>query len=499
MKTASVDIVTAMVDKGLFGATFAGSSWDAWRVVLKAAFGLGLSSPWEHQLYRRCTGRSVVPTKQVRELWMPTGRRGGKSRIMAVAVVFLACFRSYAKILAPGENGKVVVVAADRQQAQVVFQYVWALLDGSPMLRRMVSSKTRESIRLRNRVDIEIHTASFRSSRGYTIVAFVGDECAFWRDETSANPDSEILAAVRPSMATVPGSMLLMISSPYARRGALHETHARYFGKNDSGVLVWQSESRTMNPTLPQEIVDRAYREDPLAAAAEFGAEFRRDVESFVSLEVVSSCTIAGRHEIPPMPSTKYFGFVDPSGGSQDSMTLAIAHVEKGVAMLDAIREAVPPFSPDQVVSEFCDLLRTYRIVTVQGDRYGGLWPREVFAKHGVRYDANAAVKSELYKSLLPALNSGKVELLDHARLRSQLLGLERRTSRGGRDTIDHGPRGHDDVINAAAGALVLAMGKRVPLNRAPTGVGTRPSYWRPGAPSRIPPQLDWRASDYDG
>ena len=40
---------------------------------------------------------------------------------------------------------------------------------------------------------------------------------------------------------------------------------------------------------------------------------------------------------------------------------------------------------------------------------------------------------------------------------RGQLVGLERTTRAGGRDKIDH-PRGcHDDVANAAGGALVLA------------------------------------------
>ena len=497
-KRIGIDIITAMMDPQLFGGTFAGSSWDAWRVLLKAAFGLGLALPWEHQLYRRCTGRSVVPTTQVRELWMPTGRRGGKSRVMALVAVFVACFRSYTNILAPGELGKVVVVAADRQQARVVFQYVWALLDGSAILRRMVASKTRESIQLRNRIDIEIHTASFRSTRGYTIVAFIGDECAFWRDETSANPDAEILTAIRPAMATVPGALLLMISSPYARRGALHETHARYFGKNDSDVLVWQAESRTMNPTLPQSVVDRAYEEDAASASAEYGAQFRRDVEGFVSLEVVEACTVAGRHEIPPMPSTKYFGFVDPSGGSQDSMTLAIAHVEGDVTMLDAIREVAPPFSPDTVVADFCALLKTYRVPVVVGDRYAGLWPREVFAKNGIRYDASAEPKSALYSSMLPPLNSGKVELLDNKRLRAQLVSLERRTSRGGKDSIDHPPRGRDDVANATAGVVSVAKTKRVQVG-VPIGVGYRPSPWHPGATRRVPAHLDWRSADWDG
>jgi hypothetical protein len=65
-------------------------------------------------------------------------------------------------------------------------------------------------------------------------------------------------------------------------------------------------------------------------------------------------------------------------------------------------------------------------------------------------------VKSDIYKNLLPLINSGSVELLDNSRLISQLCSLERRKARGGRDSIDHGPGQHDDVANAVAGSLVL-------------------------------------------
>jgi hypothetical protein len=71
--------------------------------------------------------------------------------------------------------------------------------------------------------------------------------------------------------------------------------------------------------------------------------------------------------------------FADPSGGSSDSMTLAIGHREGNVAMIDAIRERKPPFRPDAVALEFAELLRSYRVGAVTGDRYGGEWPRDAF------------------------------------------------------------------------------------------------------------------------
>lgn len=48
------------------------------------------------------------------------------------------------------------------------------------------------------------------------------------------------------------------------------------------------------------------------------------------------------------------------------------------------------------------------------------------------------------------------MELVDQPRLIQQIVGLERRTARGGRDTIDHAPNGHDDLANVVAGVCAL-------------------------------------------
>lgn len=94
-----------------------------------------------------------------------------------------------------------------------------------------------------------------------------------------------------------------------------------------------------------------------------------------------------------------------------------------------------------------------HRLNTVTGDRYAGEWPRERFRVHGIIYELSPQPKSGIYRDFLPLVNSGEVALLDNEALKVQLLNLERRTSRSG-DTIDHPPRGTDDVANAAAGVL---------------------------------------------
>ena len=207
---------------------------------------------------------------------------------------------------------------------------------------------------------------------------------------------------------------------------------------------------------MPQRVIDEATERDPAWAAAEYGAQFRSDVQSFVSREAVEACVALGVRERAPLSGLRYSGFVDPSGGSADSMTLAVGHREDTVVVVDAVREVKPPFSPEDVVDEFATLLKRYRIVKVTGDRYAGEWPREQFRKLGISYEPAAKPKSDLYRDLLPAINSRRIDLLDHPRLVNQLVSLERRTARGGRDSIDHAPGAHDDIANVVAGVSAM-------------------------------------------
>ncbi len=217
-----------------------------------------------------------------------------------------------------------------------------------------------------------------------------------------------------------------------------------------------------MNPSLSERVVARAYERDAAAAAAEYGGEFRTDVEAFITREIVDACVDKGCLERPPMPGTRYFAFVDPSGGSSDAMTAAVAHSEGDIVVLDAIRERKAPFNPSEVVAEFAGLFATYRVGVIHGDRYAGAWPAEAFGKHGINYKPAELTRSELYLTLLPGLTSRRARLLDDERLTQQLIGLERRTSRAGRDSIDHAPGAHDDRANAVAGAIVTATSNRL-------------------------------------
>ena len=366
------------------------------------------------------------------------------------------------------EMATIGVLAVDKGQARAIFRFVLGLLKAVPMLEPLIVRRDSETIELSNRVQIEIATASFRSTRGYNYAAVLADEVAFWRsDETSLNPDVEILRALRPGLASIPGAMLLMASSPYAKRGELYNAYRRHFGKDDGRVLVWKASTQEMNPSIDKAVIEEAYESDPESARAEYG-EFRDDLADFVSRETVDAVTMWDRSELPPEPGVTYSAFVDPSGGVSDSLTLAIGHLGRNaVCVLDSLLECRPPFDPEQAVAQCATLLRRYGVATITGDRYAGEWPRARFAEHGIEFEQSARPKSDLYSDLLPLLNARRIELLDHPRLSAQLAGLERRTARSGRDSIDHAPGGHDDLANAVAGVLV-----GLDLDRRPALVG---------------------------
>ena len=456
-----ITFAEACRDPNLFGDWFEGETWANWRVIDRAMFGEPLTDS-ELAVFQELTGRDAAPDATAKEIWLIVGRRGGKDVKSSALASYLATIGvdryGWRSRLVGGERGVVQLLAVDRDQAKVAFRYISSMFE-KPLLAKMVARDTADTIELTNGFAIEVTTSDQRRVRGRTVVAAILDEVAFWKSENTNSPDVDVYRAVKPAMATMPGAMIIGISSPYARKGLLWRQYQRHYGKSGN-VLVVKAPTWAMNPTVGRDsdtIMD-AYEEDPEAARAEYGAEFRDDISAFVPRDAVEACIEAGVRERAPQRQYRYVGFVDPSGGSADSMTLAIAHKEGDTAILDAVREVRPPFSPEAVCSEFAELLKQYRLSQVTGDKYAGEWVREPFKRKGIFYEANAAPKSDLYRDLLPLINSRAVDLLVNDRMVNQLCGLERKTGRSGKDSIDHAPGGHDDVANAVAGAMTLAM-----------------------------------------
>ncbi|MCC7200967.1 MAG: hypothetical protein IT483_15775 [Gammaproteobacteria bacterium] len=478
-----------MVDPDLFGRTFGGPTFSAWRTVAKILDGLPLDDG-EHELFRQVTGRTEAPLVPFSEAYLVKPRRAGGTLFGAACGVH-AALQDYRDRLGPGEWATVALIASDRRQARQLMGYVKGLIADSPIILAEVVNETAESIELAHRARLEVHVASFRSTRGYSYAAVLLDELAFYRDDQSASPDVELVRAVRPGLANL-GGRLLGFSSPHSRRGHLWEMYRSHYGRDASDVLVIQAPGRVLNPTIKEGVIARARAEDPTAARSEWDAQFREDVAQFLVDSDIDRAVEAGVVERPMVPARNYVAFVDPSGGRHDAMTLAIAHPSKVAhagaegrrLTLDRLLIVHPPFDPETVVQRFTEALRAFGLKTVTGDRYAAEWVSSAFSKYGIQYRPSDLDKSAIYVEVLPHFAQGLVELLDIPTLLTQLRLLERRPRAGGRgDAVDHPPRASDDAANAACGAIWLASRVRPErLVRPPGGFRAITDYDELGA-----------------
>jgi hypothetical protein len=473
-----ISIDAALQDPKLLGAALGDQkTWATWLVALKAAFGIELNRT-ERRAFESIAGSRQPPAKKVQQFWAIAGRGSGKSRISAAVSVYLACFQEHD--LDPGEVGYVLVLAGSRDQAHMVFSYALAFLRQSPILRKMIKATTAREIRLTNGVVVAVHSNSFRLIRGRTLLACVFDEIAYWRDDTSANPDIEAFRAVRPSLVRT-GGMLLGISSPYRKAGLLHEKFKHSYDVSDDDVLVVKGPTSVLNPTISQAVVDKEYLADPESARSEWGAEFRSDVASLLDDAVIDDAVDHARPlELPPRTGRRYHAFTDASAGRHDAFTLCIGHLEGEQFVCDVIRGRAAPFDPRAVAQEYAQLAREYHCTKIIGDNFAGEWVAAAFAQAGATYERSPLTKSALYLESLPCFNRGVVAIPNHEILLRELRGLERRVHRSGKDSVDHGAHGSDDHANALAGALYIALREtRRPKSRQgtidPDGVVT----WR--------------------
>ena len=456
-----MNIVEALSSPSLFGSLFEPiKTWYRWLVFAKAVYGLALDAE-ELETFRRFTGRTTPREGGYPEACAITGRQSGKTR-------FASSIASFEALCATRRRGEpppyALIVAQDMRGAlRASFSYAAEAFEAVPSLARSVVSKKGDTIELENGCILGAYPCRPQATRGIRAVVVVADELAFFRSSEGFPTDTEMLRAVRPTLATT-GGKLFVLSSPYGQSGALWDLYRRHYGKDGSEVLVWQASAPDMNPTLPTNYLERMREEDPEAAAAEIDGEFRKGLAMLFDPMAIEECLIEER-ELEPVAGIPYVGFVDVSGGRRDAFTAAIAHRNAdNTVTCDALRAWDPPFSPESTVEECSAFFKRYGLRLVESDRYGGEWPAHAFRRYGMTCRQSAAPKADIYLALLPLVNSGTVDIPNIPELVRELRGLERRQG-ATKDRVDHAPGSRDDRANSFAGAVVMAASKRM---RAP-------------------------------
>lgn len=454
-----MNIIEACKDPNLF-RPFLGddlSSWMPWFTALRTIYGLPIESERGRELVRECSGRDpdLLAEDGYSTALMLTGRRSGKSRASSLIGAFEAALSGREARLAQGEVGLVAIISPTKQQSGIVKSYLRSIFQ-TPLLAREVVAERKDGFELRNGVHIQILSGDYRNCRGFSGLALILDElCFFGLDEESkVKSDTELVRALLPSLATT-GGRLIGISSPYTPSGWAHAQWKRHFGNNTTNTLVWNAPSRTMNPTLPQKVVDDAMAEDPEGASSEYMACWRQAMSALVPRDVVERLIVLGRRELMPQRRKQYVAGVDISSGRQDDAALAICHLEGRTVVLDKLKVYTPPFSPNSVIADMARECNRWDIRIAYGDNYSAEFVSSAFRDNGILYEKCEKNKSQLYLELLPRLCTGQgsdgIELLDDPMLVNQLIKLERKTRSGGRDVVDHPRGGKDDAVNAVA------------------------------------------------
>lgn len=459
-----ISIIEAIEDKNLFRPYFKDlETWRNWLTFFKVLSGYSKSklSKEEMELFHECTGLEELPKEKLKEIFLPVGRRGAKSTTAALLSVYYGLWGGWEKDLSPGEKAYIFIVSTNKSQSMIIKDYVLGIMSSNPALKKKVTKVLKDEIHLDNGVVIAVKPASWRTSRGFSVGLLIMEELAFWRfEQESQNRDREIYTAMVPSLSTISNSLVLGLSTPYARQGLLWEKFNDHWGK-PGPILVWKAPSWVMNLNLSEEGLRKKY-EGSMGKAefeAEYGAQFREDIEGYLPLDVYERVVVEGRTANQYKEGIEYRAFCDPSEGLRkggDSMTLGISHFEQGKAVLDLLMEFIPPFSPSDVLERIVKVLKSYKVSEITQDRHAVGWISDDLGKKGVRVKISERTKSQIYAEFAILVNKGTVELLDNQKLRNQTLGLQRFLKSGG-VKIDHIRGGHDDVINSAAGACLLA------------------------------------------
>lgn len=272
--------------------------------------GFPATSPWWMETLRRfyASGR--------RQLVLRVGRRGGKSSTLCRVGVCEAIVGDHA--VPPGDIGVVAIVSVSRDEAAKRLRTIESILRtlqvGYRPLREGTGFELAVGERERPPIGFQVFTASIAGVSGPTVITAIGDEVAKWSDkDTGANPAKEVLASLRPTIATQRNAKLFLSSSPLSTVDA----HAAAFDEGDDDFqLVAHAPTWVANPTIT-EAETHALERDPRLHAREYGAIPDDAIaNAFPATAVLAS---VGREIVQGYRAAPTALCLDPNSGGRDS------------------------------------------------------------------------------------------------------------------------------------------------------------------------------------
>ena len=411
-----------------------------------------------------------------RRLVLRVGRRGGKSSTLSRLAVVEVLYGTHK--VPPGDVGYFAIISTTKEEAGARLVTIRAILDAigvgySPVDAGLV-------IHGRN-LGFKVYAATIAGVSGFTAVGFLADELAKWRDrETGANPATEVLRSLGPTMATQPSAKAILSSSPFSTIDA----HAEAYDRGDTdGQMVAMAPTWVANPTITEADTKDLEPDEP-TRLREYGAiPLSSGTQYWFDAEAIKACL-----RDYPLPHPASPGQAVTAGGDlafvSDSAALVIGHTtgewEKAFFRLADLLELQPtpgnPLRPSATIKAFAEKLRYHRCGSLMADAHYKQSVIEHLDEHMLAFlDAPTNV-ADPFVRLRVLIHGSRCELPKHPRLLRQLTEVMWRPTPNNAISIIQ-PRtggGHGDIVSALVLAAWQRGGDIVQAN--PTGI--LPDEW---------------------
>ncbi len=410
-----------------------------------------------------------------RETIIRAGRRSGKTVRLCAPFIVSALLAPVDHLLAPGERGRVLLIGPTLAHVRQALDATAGLLDALriPYARRELEIEPK-GLRTVVRATVADHMAP----RGGTAVAAVIDEAALLPFDPEADGyDEEMIAAVRPSLATTKGK-LLMVSSPWVMQGVHFDGMRRHLGKVGGDVLALDAATWVWHPALSEQETKRL-EPNPVRHAREWGAVAGENEESFLRASDVRACVDVGVQERPSAPGVQYVAGLDVAF-RRDRTALVIVHRElrkrpgippAEVVVVDCIRVWSPTAGQrldfDSTIAEVANVCRRYGNCKIVRDSFAGDAVASALQMRGVESEElpmSAPAQASRYEFLSQKIRArDALRLVDHEDCVRELIGLRVRLHAAGRIEVaaPNKKGSHDDIADALA--LATEASKRLP------------------------------------
>jgi hypothetical protein len=443
------------------------------------AVGFPATSPWWRaeieRFYRSGCRRWIIRA----------GRRAGKSSTLCRLAVNEALYGGH--VVPRGDVAFCAFISVSRDEASKRLFTIKSILNA---LRVQHDERGEEIVLSDKPLGFKVFPASIAGVSGPTCFVVIGDEGAKWRDSDSgANPATEVIASIMPSLATMPRSIAIWSSSPLGTTDA----HARMFDEGTSDrQLVSHATTWQANPTVTEEDT-HCLETDPRRWAREYAAIAQAGLLAVFDPEFVRPAF--GRVLTPRLAGEPVL-VLDPSSGKKDAWTWAIvrwtqpAESAREVLKFEVVDGLAGRFwdqgAGDVIVDRLAELAQSWGVKHVHSDQRESLMLASAFSTRGFvfwAHDWSSKSKPPAVERVRRWFAEGALALPTHDVMQRECENFEEKITQSGSFTFAARGTGHDDyvslLITAAMAdlALHLRAANTPPRRPPPRAQGTLLSF----------------------